>query len=223
MDAQAVSDQLFNNIRDRLTTEDTDEESQQDGNININTADVETLESLDGIDDGIATRIVEHRESQGLFQNIDAIKEVKLLTQQEFIGIVDKITLKEGETRQGLVNINTAPPEILALLPGMDPEKAQAIVEHREQDVSGTSQSQVQGLTEEEIKGNPFTRISQLSELEAIDFATFREVVDSVTYRSHGYRIEANGVDAAGKTVSRCVGIIDRTGNEITVQYWHQD
>ena len=238
IDAQAVSDQLFNNIRDKLTTEDTGQGSQQgqtnnqnrnetsggDGNVNINTADIETLQSLEGIDDGIAERIVNHRESQGLFQNIDAIKEVKLLTQQEFIGIVDKITLKEGETRQGLININTAPPDILALLPGMDSEKAQAIVEHREQDVSGTSQSQqIQGLTEEEIKGNPFTRISQLSDLEAIDFATFREVVDSVTYRSHGYRIEANGVDAAGKTVSRCVGIIDRTGNEIIVQYWQQD
>ena len=74
----------------------------ESGKININTADVETLESVEGIDQGIAERIVSHREAQGLFQNIDAIKEVRMLTQQEFIGIVDKITLKEGETRQGL-------------------------------------------------------------------------------------------------------------------------
>lgn len=244
LDVQAVSDELFNNIRDQLTTEDANESkagegtNTQEGNIapgqqgtpetqdegrkiNINTADVETLASLEGIDQGIAERIVSHREGQGLFQNIDAIKDVKLLTQQEFIGIVDKITLKEGETRQGLININTATPEILALLPGMDPEKAQAIVERREAETSDAAQ--LQGFSEDEIKGNPFTNISQLSQVDGIDFATFREVVDWVTYRSHGYRIEASGVDGAGKVVSSCVGIIDRTGDQITVQYWQQD
>ena len=248
MDVQAVSDELFNNIRDQLTTEDSNQQSaisnqQEDvtspetpllaadnrqpttndetGKININTANIETLESLEGIDQGIAERVVSHREAQGLFQNIDAIKEVRMLTQQEFIGIVDKITLKDGDTRQGLININTAPPEILALLPGMDPQKAQAIVERREQDAS--SASQVQSLTEEKIKGNPFTNISQLSQVEGIDFGAFREVVDWVTYRSHGYRIEASGIDVAGKVVSTCVGIIDRTGDQIIVQYWQQD
>ena len=247
LDVQAISDELFNNIRDQLTTEDSSQQSavsnQQDGGtppetalpaagnrqpppndesgkININTADVETLESLDGVDQGIAERIVNHREGQGLFQNIDAIKDVKMITQPEFIGIVDKITLKDGETRQGLININTATPEILSLLPGMDPQKAQAIVERREQDVFDAAQPQ--GFSDDEVKGNPFTNISQLSQVEGIDFATFREVVDWVTYRSHGYRIEARGIDTAGKVVSTCIGIIDRTGDQITVQYWQQ-
>ena len=234
IDAQAVSDELFNNIRDQITTEDSGENenenedegetnNQQDdgGQVNINTADVETLESVDGIDQGIAERIVNHRDSQGIFQNIDAIKDVTMLTQQEFIGIVDKITLEDGETRSGLININTAPAEILALLPGMDSQKAQAIVARREEDPP--DDSPVLSFTEEEITGNPFTNISQLSELEEIDFETFGEIVDWVTYRSHGYRIEANGVDAAGKVISTCVGIIDRTGDQVSVQYWRQD
>ena len=243
MDVQAVSDELFNNIQDQLTTEDSNQQSatsdqkedvtsptetgnrqptanDEGGKVNINTAEVETLQSLEGIDQGIAERIVSHRETQGVFQNVDAIKEVKMLTQQEFIGIVDKITLKDAETRQGLINVNTAPPEILALLPGMDPQKAQAIVERREEDVSDASQ--VQGFTEDAVKGNPFTNIAQLSQVDEIDFATFREVVDSVTYRSHGYRIEAKGVDRAGKVISSCIGIIDRTGDQITVRYWQQ-
>ena len=237
MDIKAVSDELFNNIRDQITTEDSGGENnegadgqdgeapprQQDdnGQININTADVETLESLQGIDQGIAQRIVDHRDSQGSFQNIDAIKDVTMLTQQEFIGIVDKITLKDGDTRTGLINVNTASAEILALLPGMDPQKAQAIVERREEDPP--DDSEIQNYTEEEIKGNPFTNISQISELEEIDFETFREVVDVVTYRSHGYRIEANGLDAAGRVISTCVGIIDRTGDQVVVRYWRQD
>ena len=247
LDVQAVSDEIFNNIQSRITTEDSngnqenqenqeDEEGNgssfqgggpqqqgqgEDGQVNINTADVEALQSLDGIDQGIAERIVNHRDTQGFFQNIDAVKDVKLLTQQEFIGIVDKITLQDGETRSGLINVNTAPVEILALLPGMDPEKARAIVTRREQDPP--DDSPVLSFTEEEITGDPFMNISQLSELQEIDFNTFRELADQVTYRSHGYRIEANGVDAAGKFISTCVGIIDRTGDEVVIQYWKQD
>ena len=231
MDVKAVSDELFNNIRDRITTEDSNENQENEddeeqgqgegGQININTADVETLESLDGIDQGIAERIVDHRDSQGIFQNIDAIKDVTLLTQQEFIGIVDKITLKDGDTRSGLLNINTAPAEILALLPGMDAEKARAIVTRREQDPP--DDAPVLSFTEEEITGNPFTNISQLSEMEEINFETFREVVDWVTYRSHGYRLEATGVDTTGRVVSTCIGVIDRTGDQVIVQYWRQD
>ena len=231
MDVKAVSDELFNNIRDRITTEDSNENQENEddeeqgqgegGQININTADVETLESLDGIDQGIAERIVDHRDSQGIFQNIDAIKDVTLLTQQEFIGIVDKITLKDGDTRSGLLNINTAPAEILALLPGMDGEKARAIVTRREQDPP--DDAPVLSFTEEEITGNPFTNISQLSEMEEINFETFREVVDWVTYRSHGYRLEATGVDTTGRVVSTCIGVIDRTGDQVSVQYWRQD
>lgn len=229
IDVQAVSDELFNNIQNQITTEDSGgneddgetNNSQENGQVNINTADVETLQSLQGLDEGIAQRIVDHRDSQGIFQNIDAIKDVTMLTQQEFIGIVDKITLKEGDTRSGLININTASAEILALLPGMDPQKAQAIVERREQDPP--DDSPIQNYTDEEIKGNPFTNISQLSELEEIDFETFGEVIDWVTYRSHGYRIEANGVDAAGKVISTCIGIINRAGDQVVVQYWRQD
>lgn len=232
VDVQAVSDDIFNNIQDRLTTEETSNDTQEaenddpqeqgeDGQVNINTADVETFESLPDIDQGIAERIVNHRDTQGLFQNIDAIKDVQMLTPQDFIGIVDKITLKDGETRSGLINLNTAPPEILALLPGMDPEKALAIVTRREEEAPDTSQ--IQSFTDEEIKGNPFTNISQLAQLEEIDFETFHQVVDWITFRSHGYRIEANGVDTADKVISTCIGIIDRTGNEIRIQHWRQD
>ena len=227
MDIRAVSDEIFNSIQSRITTEDAnenreeDEEDEESEQININTADVETLESLDDIDVGIAERIVDHRDAQGSFQNIDAIKDVRMLTQQEFIGIIDKITLKDGETRTGLINVNTAPVEVLALLPGMDPEKAQAIVTRREQDPP--DDSPVLSFTQEEITGNPFMNISQLSEMEEIDFNTFRELADWVTYRSHGYRIDANGIDAAGRAISTCIGIIDRTGSEVVVQYWRQD
>lgn len=231
-DVQAVSDELFNTLQPKLTVQGGEEENreqnknsngqeeQQDGQININTADVEQLQSLDGIDDGIAQRIVSHRESQGNFQNIDALKDVKMLTQGEFVSIVDKVTITDEETLSGLININTAPPETLALLPGMDAEKAQAIVTRREEEVPNTPE--MQNLTTEEIAGNPFTAISQLLDIEEIDFETFREIVDWVTYRSHAFRIEATGIDANNRVIAKCIGIIERSGDAIEVRYWQQ-
>lgn len=231
LDVQAVSDQVFNNIMNRITIEDTSSENNfNDGEgegfggenfgnnqININTADSGELQELQGIDNGIANRIVAHRNSQGDFQNIDAIKDVKILTIQEFASIVDKITTKDTQSVDGLININTASLEILQLLPGMNQEKAQAIITRREEENPDAQNS------ENPVRGNPFSNLAQLLDIEQIDSDTFREVVDWVTYRSHGYRIESSGVDPTGKTIATCVGIVVRDGNQLNIPYWRQD
>ncbi len=233
LDVAAVSNQVFNNISGRITTIqqiDTGNEddfgfgpgNQGGGNnnqVNINTADEDELEELPGIDAGIAQRIVAHRDSQGDFQSIDAIRDVRVLTMQEFAGIVDKITTKDGQTVEGLVNINTAPIEILQLLPGMDQSKAQAIITRREEESENTQNNN----PEDSVSGNPFSNISQLLQLDEIDNQTFRQVVDHVTYRTRGYRIESMGVDATGKTLAKCVGIVIREENQLDVPYWRQD
>jgi DNA uptake protein ComE-like DNA-binding protein len=241
LDVSAISDQVFNNIRNRITIEDTPEDNngedgetqgfggnnrgnggnnQGNGNslININSADSGELQELQGIDNGIANRIIAHRNSQGDFQNIDAIRDVKIMTMQEFAGIVDKITTKDGQTVNGLININTAPLEILQLLPGMDRTKAQAIITRREEE-----NPDAQTSSEQQISGNPFSNIAQLLDIEEIDDQSFREVVDWVTYRSHGYRIVSAGIDMTGKTLAICLGIVVRSGNQLAVQYWRQD
>lgn len=243
LDVQVVSDNVFNNIQDQISVQDT--VSSNDGGFggaddggfgggrnnnnnfevdtgnsktNINTASSQELQELDGIDSGIADRIIAHRNSQGNFQNIDAIKQVKLMTVRELASIADKVTTKDGNTVNGLININTAPVEILQLLPGMDQTKAQAIVARREEE-----NPDAQNQSEDAIKGNPFSDIGQLLDIEEIDDQTFREVVDWVTYRSHGYRIVSSGVDAGGKVVATCVGIVVRNGDQLTIPYWRQD
>lgn len=229
LDVQAVSNQVYNNIRNRITIEENNTNNNGNGGgrggnnnnnlVNINNADEDELEDLPGIDNGIAQRIVSHRDSQGNFQSIGAIRDVKVLTMQEFVGIVDKITTKDGQTVDGLININTASLEILQLLPGMDQAKAQAIITRREEENPETQNNS----SEDEISGNPFSNISQLSDINEIDDQTFRQIVDWVTYRSRGYRIESLGIDATGKTLARCVGIVIREGNQLNVPYWRQD
>ena len=115
IDATAVTEQVFNNIREQISVE-SDEEDED--TVNINTADAGELQELDGIDEGIADRIIDHRNSQGNFQNVDQLKEVKLITEEEFASIVDQITTTDDSVVSGIININTAPQEILQLLPG---------------------------------------------------------------------------------------------------------
>lgn len=250
LDVQAVSDDVFNNIIGQITVEGGSDQQNNNGDgdggngdgegrrengenngfnlefnlefedtrTNINTADAEALQELDGIDNGIAQRIVAHRQAEGDFENIDAIKDVKLLTVQEFAGIVDKITMKDGQTVEGLININTAPSEVLQLLPGMDGAKAQAIITRREEENPDAQNSE-----ESLVKGNPFSELSQLLDLEEIDTQTFTEIVDWITYRSHGYYIESSGIDPNGKVIATCAGVVVRSGGQLVVQYWRQD
>ena len=218
IDATAVTEQVFNNIREQISVE-SDEEDED--TVNINTADAGRLQTLDGIDEGIAERIIDHRNSQGNFQNVDQLKEVKLITEQEFSSIVDKITTTDDAIVSGFININTAPQEILQLLPGMDENKAQAIISHRESVPEDNQKADA--LAEAGIEGNPFESISQLLEVEGIDMDTFRQIAELVTYRSHGFLIETEGVDNLGKAVASCVGALDRTGEQIVTKYWRQN
>ena len=218
IDATAVTEQVFNNIRDRISVESDEEE---DETVNINTADAERLQTLDGIDDGIANRIIDHRNSQGNFQNVDQLKEVKLITEEEFASIVDQITTKDEAIVSGFININTAPQEILQLLPGMDADKAGAIISRRESQPEDNEKAEA--LEEAGVEGNPFESISQLLEVEGINMDTFRQIAELVTYRSHGFLIETEGVDNLGKTIASCVGALDRTGEQIVTKYWRQN
>ena len=218
IDATAVTEQVFNNIREQISVE-SDEENEDI--VNINTADASELQTLDGIDEGIAERIIDHRNSQGNFQNVDQLKEVKLLTEQEFGSIVDQITTTDDAVVSGFININTAPQEILQLLPGMDTDKAQAIITRRESPPEDSQKAEA--LEEAGIEGNPFESISQLLEVDGIDMDTFRQLAELVTYRSHGFLIETEGVDNLGKTIASCVGALDRTGEQIVTKYWRQN
>lgn len=218
IDATAVTEQVFNNIRDRISVESNEEEEDI---VNINTADAGELQTLDGIDEGIAERIIDHRNSQGNFQNIDQLKEVKLITEEEFSSIVDRITTTDDSVVSGVININTASQEILQLLPGMDVDKAGAIISHRESQPE--DREKAEALEEAGVEGNPFEGISQLLEVEGIDMNTFRQIAELVTYRSHGFLIETEGVDNLGKTIAFCAGALDRTGEQIATKYWRQN
>lgn len=60
--------------------------------VNINTADIYTLMSLEGIGEIYARRIIEYREANGPFENIEDIKNVPGIGDKRFELIKDYIT-----------------------------------------------------------------------------------------------------------------------------------
>ena len=61
--------------------------------ININTADLSTLMTLDGIGEVIAQRIIDYRNENGPFTNIADITNVPGIGVKRFEAIMDKITV----------------------------------------------------------------------------------------------------------------------------------
>jgi DNA uptake protein ComE-like DNA-binding protein len=208
MDIPAVSQSVLDQVRDQLATDDDDNNLT-----NVNSASAEDLGNVDGLDEGIGEAIVRHRDDNGDYGDVDDIRDAMLITRDEMKWVVDKATVVGEDTVRGLVNINTASQEVLALLPGMDGDKAQAIIDRRDSppnDPQSTSESQT----------SPFKTLGELLDVEQIDDDTYKQVVGSLTYRAQAFRIQANGLTPEGKAVARITAVLDRSGQNVATRYW---
>lgn len=72
------------------TQEEGEEKTTQ---VNINTANSEKLQTLPGIGESIAQKIIDYREQNGKFETIEDIKKVPGIGESKFNNIKDKITI----------------------------------------------------------------------------------------------------------------------------------
>jgi len=69
-------------------------QTAKDGKININTASKEELDTLSGVGEATAKKIIDYREKNGPFKTIDDIKNVSGIGDSKFNNFKDMITVK---------------------------------------------------------------------------------------------------------------------------------
>jgi competence ComEA-like helix-hairpin-helix protein len=188
--------------------------------INIQTADENTLASVPGLTPQLAHAIVTYR-GQNQFQSIANLLDVtapaqnnssqagtgqqsqsgqgqqansgpRVISQDLLLDIADQLTTDSSQDLAGAININTAGISVLACLPGMDRQLAQAIVSYR----------QSQGF---------FPNIAWLLEVPGITTDLFKQLAPLITTRSETYRILSEGrVDST--SIRQRIQVIVRVG-----------
>jgi type II secretory pathway component PulK len=190
-------------LEELLTVSSMDDNTDAEGEprLNIRTATEEELTERCG-DVLSAEEISAILRRQSSFNTPADLLGVRNLARDKVAQIYDRLTATEDTTRPGLVNINTAPLEVLAVVLGMDEAAAQAILRQRDE----------QG---------PFTDVGQLLLMNNVSSNTFREVADLLTTRSRVFRVHAVGKLADG-IEQRVTCLLQVEGNEVRTLYWQE-
>jgi DNA uptake protein ComE-like DNA-binding protein len=115
-----------------------------------------------------------------------------------FRDIADRLTTSDRTVLVGLVNVNTAPAQVLQALPVLDASDAGAIVEAR---TRGEDQSNLAWL------------------LDVLTPQTFAACCNRLTTRSQQFRMYA-GIESSGRPPRRAMAILERDGGRCAVLAW---
>jgi len=198
-------------LKDVLTSTSYDNNTDMSGQarVNLNTATAAQLTSRFGdvFTSQEVARIIAQRPSRGYQSPADllSVTGISNLT-QKVAKVYDRLTTNTARTIKGLVNLNTASPEVLAALPGMDAATAQVIVQH----------CQTQG---------PLTDVGQLLQVGGVSSALFRRVAALFTVRSSLFRAisAGNSADGMTQTASCLLHVEQSNGATITrTMYWRE-
>jgi len=201
-----------------------------DARVNIQTADQNALTAVNGITPQIARAIVAYR-GQHQFQSIADLLDVtppqnqnrggsqssdfpdnsdssqsgnKVVDENLFMDIADDVTTDNGQSLAGAININTAGLDVLACLPGVTRELAQAII----------SQRQSSGF---------FANTGGLLNVPGLTRDIFKQIAPLVTARSETFRILSEGKINSTGARQRIQAIVHIGLNDQRTLSWRED
>jgi type II secretory pathway component PulK len=122
------------------------------------------------------------------------------MTYKEFTQVADKLTTSSATTLPGLVNVNTAPKEVLLCLPGLEESDADALVSYREAHSDGIDS------------------IAWVA--EALDQEKATGIGSYITVRSQQYSADVVCLSGNGRAYKRYRAVLDTQGSAPRVVYW---
>lgn len=152
--------------------------------INVRTASPEELVGTLGLPPNLVQRLVQARGNNG--QNLTSIAgllDIPGFTRQIMQQIGDRITVTDNQYRDGVINVNTAPAEVLATIPNVDQTIYNAIIEARR-------------------NGTVFSGLNDLFQLTSLNRQQLQTLVDNVCTKSSVYLVRVK-VRVRGSTEIR--------------------
>lgn len=128
----------------------------------------------------------------------------KLISQELLLEIADDVTVGQGDDLKGAVNINTASLDVLACLPGVSRDLAQAIISSR----------QSSGF---------FPNIAHLLKVQGMTRDLFKQLAPRVCVRSDTFRILSEGRVKSSGTRQRIQEIVRITADGLTTLSYRED
>ena len=128
----------------------------------------------------------------------------KAFDMKKFRQIADQVTTQNEDVINGVVNINTAPAEVLACLPGLDDALARRIAGWRQGHAAG------------------FETAADLLDIEGVSMDIFKQVCPLVSARSDVFSVRSFGVVGVGNMYCCVSAVIDRTGDTAKILYWRE-
>ena len=137
-------------------------------------------------------------------QSSGAASGPKVIDENLFMDIADDVTADSTDTQVGAINVNTASLDVLACLPGVGRELAQAIISHR----------QSSGF---------FPNIAQLLKVPGMTRDIFKQVAPLVSARSETFRILSEGKIKSTGARQRIQVIVHVGLNDVTTLSYRED
>jgi type II secretory pathway component PulK len=156
-----------------ITTYSKEQNVASDGTprVNIKTASLDDLQNKLGIPRQLAQRLITARGQSGTpLNSIADLLNIPGFTRQVMQQIGDKVTVTDAQERTGVVNINTAPAEVLATIPGVDATIYNAVIEARQ-------------------NGTVFNGLNDIFQLTALNRQQLQALVDHVCTKSSVYLV----------------------------------
>jgi general secretion pathway protein K len=143
---------------------------------------------------GYMARQAAQRNQQGL--SLGLLFDVPGLSTESVSRLLDRVTVTGGQSnlfREGTVNVNTAPPEVLASLPGCSAELGQAIIKQRESEPF-TSRGELAAFILGQADGRPAART----------------MINLASTKSSVFLVRSMGVLADKRTFAAISALVDR-------------
>jgi len=185
-----------------VTVYSAEQNVASDGGNRINVNDSQTQALFELLQENTsvdrAAAILVRTRQERPFQNLLDFYARTGLTMAEFQTVADRLTTTSDKVRRGLINVNTAPPQVLACLPELD-------------------DSDVSDLLVQRAGADDLSSIAWVA--EALPPAKARAIGGLITTRSYQFSADIVSVAGDGRAFKRCRIVIDAQTSPPKVVY----